>query len=533
MSTPSLPTNVSISDLEDAVLRNNGKETSVVTGSELNQKTNTNGTTSTSATNANPSAGFKYYRPGSFIDGAVLEKYTKALLNESQRLMGQGNPDNVFQSFFTRLDRNGNIVVPLPALNAGYTFITRPRLNLSMANLMQDGLMSTLNSYNGKSVQFMIRALLDTKMCNGKGLSDYLGIPATDEDLLFHQNALNSPLIDTENPFLTPVCNALKGISGYPDYNIETETTEGDFHSGDFTFAKGSDMLKKTQELSLEFRDVKGSIVLSLFYYWIVYIALQTKGITMSYPDDIFEQRLNYTVSIYRFVMDTTRKNILWWSKATGCFPKSVPVGSIFNMSQDEVILSSATNFSIPFTAGKIEYNKPEILEDFNTLMLRYCPNIEKYEDLDYTIKGTKKYALDGKGIPVLREDGMKPSANLIGIPYIVSDSTGLRLSWRASAKDIKNNSTSKNLEELDKLRSEVLKNRTSNINSNDSVKRRISEVSSTNTSTVDLQSVSQLYSDDTGSYKDTINSSALPKTGISDGSSTTSATAKSSSRFI
>ena len=132
----------------------------------------------------------------------------------------------------------------------------------------------------------------------------------------------------------------------------------------------------------------------------------------------------------------------------------------------------------------------------------------------------------------MLREDGMKPSANLIGIPYIVSDSTGLRLSWRASAKDIKNNSTSKNLEELDKLRSEVLKNRTSNINSNDSVKRRISEVSSTNTSTVDLQSVSQLYSDDTGSYKDTINSNALPKTGISGGSSTTSATAKSS-RFI
>lgn len=96
-----------------------------------------------------------------------------------------------------------------------------------------------------------------------------------------------------------------------------------DFHSGDFTFVKGSDMLVRTTELSLEFADVHGSIILSCIFYWCLLMALQAKGIIQAYPDDIYEQRLNYTVSIYRFITDNTRKYILWWSKATGCFPKS------------------------------------------------------------------------------------------------------------------------------------------------------------------------------------------------------------------
>ena len=404
MDIEDLPAHVNLRDIEDQITE----------------------TTSTTPLYGEARDGYtdKFRRSGSFLDPTLFEMYTEALLAESQRLMGQGKPDNILQTFYTRLDRNGNIIVPLPSLNHGYTFITRPRLNLTEPNLKQTPFLTTLDSFDPLSVPFMVRALLDTRLCRGMGMDSYYGVNPTPEEVEFGILASQSPLLDTQNPFLTPVCNALKGISGYPDFTVETETTDGDFHGGDFTYAKGSDMNKRTQELSLEFRDVRGSTILTLFYYWVMYIALQSKGVVVAYPDDIYEQRLNYTVSIYRFVTDTTRKNILWWSKATGCYPISVPVGSIFNMSQDEVTLSAATNFSIPFKANIIEYNDPGILLDFRLLMKRYCPNIENYVDLDYY---HTEYG------PMPKENFAAQDLNYIGLPYIESDKgLGLRLSWKA-----------------------------------------------------------------------------------------------------
>lgn len=358
----------------------------------------------------------QYRRPGSFLPSQVLKKYTNKVLDEAFRLMGQGGHENILQNFLSRLDRHGTVITPLNSLNYGYTFITRPRLNLSGGNLRQHPVMATLYSEEENSVPFMIRALLDTRLCNGQPLfrganASYSGM--NDETKDFMIRAARSGLVDAQNPFFVPLCNGLKGLSGFPDFNLETETTEGDFHSGDFTFVKGSDMNNRTQELSAEFRDVQGSVILSSIFYWCLVMALQAKGVMMAYPDDIYEQRLNYTVSIYRFVTDTTRKHILWWAKATGCFPKSAPIGALFNVVQGEVTISSAMNFSVPFVANDVKVNDPGILLDFNTLMKSYCPNIAN-PDIFPDINNDAQY-------------------NFIGLPYVESTKTGLQLKWKTS----------------------------------------------------------------------------------------------------
>ena len=138
------------------------------------------------------------------------------------------------------------------------------------------------------------------------------------------------------------------------------------------------------------------------------------------YPDDEFMQRLNYTVSIYRFITDPARQNVLWWAKATGCFPKSVPVGALFNVNQDEVILSSAMNFSIPFTVNAVEVNNPAILLDFNILMRRYCPSIHtnSFKTIDPTNKNN----------------------NFDALPYVSATEQGVKLLWRTNSSYIDKN---------------------------------------------------------------------------------------------
>ena len=365
-----------------------------------------------------------YSRPGTlFTDVTNWKTFGNAILNESFRSTGIGPQGNIMQNFLSRLDRHGNTYAPTNSMNYGYTFITRPRFNMTSGNLQQNPITALLNCNYGdesvarNNVAFMIRMLLDTKLSRGCNM---FNSNKTKEENELARAAAASGLLDVNNPFFTPLCNGLRGISGWPDFNLETATMGEDFHSGDFTFVKGADMLVRTTELSLEFADVQGSIILSCMFYWCLMMALQAKGIVMAYPDDIYEQRLNYTVSIYRFITDNTRRNILWWSKATGCFPKSAPIGQLFNVNQGEVTISSAKQFSIPFTANVIEYNNPSILYDFRRLMRNYVIDFDDVNTWplvpDNPINGTQL-----------------PNWNYVGLPDIIEGKTSLELVWKTN----------------------------------------------------------------------------------------------------
>lgn len=311
------------------------------------------------------------------------------------RSVAAGGYTNQIQTFLKGIDRYQRNILPTNAEHSGLTFITRPRLNLQSSSLRQDRVFAPLDGDPAtvvNSMQFMIRCLLDTKFAYqmvGKNI--------------------RSPLVDYENPFFTPLCNALTGISGYPDPIIQTLTTDPGFHSEDQTFAIGHDDLNKTYDLNLSFKDIQHGPICAMFLYWIRYIHNVTKGTMLAYSDDIDNQRLNYTVSIYRFVMDPSRRYITRFSKATGCFPKSVPIGAMFNFSEGELFISSAGKFSIPFVANKIEYNDYAIFADFNRLAERYWPDINRKD-----AKGNLTHAVEtGDYIDLRSIDGTESADKL------------------------------------------------------------------------------------------------------------------------
>jgi hypothetical protein len=148
----------------------------------------------------------------------------------------------------------------------------------------------------------------------------------------------------------------------------------------------------------------------------------------LAYGDDIDDQRLNYTVSIYRFLLDPSRKYITKYAKYTGCYPTSLSIGGLFNKSPGEYFVSAATNFTVPFICNKVEYMDYAILMDFNTLMRRYCPSINwntKQEEHEPDIRGYQSGELLHPNLP------REPFSNWRGLPYITSDMHGIRLEYR------------------------------------------------------------------------------------------------------
>lgn len=348
------------------------------------------------------------------ISDEAIRKFYQRINENASISMGQGSVNNYLQTALSRLDRFGTMMMPLNHELSGMTFITRPNLNLSSSNIRMDAVLSTLDTLVPRSIPFMMRALLDTTL-SSTHVSNAPGIKADSRERSeFLTKVDQCPIFNPRSPFLTPLCNCLTDISGYSDLIVETETTAGGFYSEDMTYAKGSDLLNKSTELTLGFRDIQGGIVMALLYIWDLYIALQCKGEVMAYADDIYAQRLNYTVSIYRFTFDATREIITGWSKATGCYPKAVPIGARFNINQGEVYSSSAAKFTVPFVVNKIEYMNPEILKDFNTLVSRYWPGI------------TKNVVTAANSV----ED------NMLGLPYVVTTERGLELKFYYDASD-------------------------------------------------------------------------------------------------
>lgn len=312
-----------------------------------------------------------------------MEKILQAANESVFRASGAGSFYGQYQQVLKNFDRFGYVLLPPNAEMCGLTFISRPKLNLATSSLRQDRILQTLDTMNDKSLQFMIRCLLDTRFCSRADVAPL---------------AKNSAFFDFENPFITPLTNCLVDMSGWPDPVLDTETTEGGFHSENLTFAKGHDNLSGSYDLTLTFRDIQGGVILALLYTWVRWMGLVTRGNVVPYAEDIDARRLCYTCSIYRFVLDPSKRFITKWAKATGCFPKSVPLGAAFNINSGEFFVSSTAQYSVPFQANKIEYMDPIIFRDFNRLMKRYCKTIT---DSDRII-ATNDARFNFRGLPYI-----------------------------------------------------------------------------------------------------------------------------------
>ena len=325
-----------------------------------------------------------------------LAQYMELATEQSYYLSGAGSKFSQIPLVMSKFDRWGNnMVVPNQELR-GYTFVTRPHLNMFASNLCQVDDLSLYNTTDPRSFNFAIRCLLDPKYCQ-------------------HHSVI-SDMIDINNPFMPLLSNCITDFSGHPDFTIETETTEGGLFGEDLTFVKGFDQGARTYNYSLTVRDIAGGPIFSLFLAWVLWMGYVVRGNLSAHNEYIAGNRLCYTVSIYRFIMDPTKQYITKWSKATGCFPTGIPFGAAFDFTSGQHYVENTKEYNIPFIVNHVGYQKPQILRDFNALVRRYNPDINKnFTKNKVAETDAESAALDSSWHVVTN----RPEDNFRGIPYI------------------------------------------------------------------------------------------------------------------
>ena len=100
---------------------------------------------------------------------------------------------------------------------------------------------------------------------------------------------------------------------------------------------------------------------------WVNYISNITDGTFDANPEMILNGTLDYTCSIYYFVLDPDGKTLKYWAKYTGCWPTAIPYGALkYSKGQND-----ATELDIQFAYSSKEDMNPRILEDFNITSLK------------------------------------------------------------------------------------------------------------------------------------------------------------------
>lgn len=117
---------------------------------------------------------------------------------------------------------------------------------------------------------------------------------------------------------------------------------------------------------------------------WVKYIKNVTDGTFNANPEMISQGALDYTSSIYYFVLAPDGRTLKYWCKYTGCWPTSIPYGALKYQKKSAEI----TELDIPFVYTIKEDMDPRILEDFNRVSLMM-------DSSNYNIS-TKTMSVDG-----------------------------------------------------------------------------------------------------------------------------------------
>lgn len=291
--------------------------------------------------------------------------------------------------------KTGN-AVPKVKDSYGYTFFTRPQLNMSTLNLSNYRGFYNLLSQNKNSYQRYTRCVLDPRL--GRGT-----------------NQITSPFVDPSNPFIATLTNNLVSISGWPDLTVPTYTSEAGIYGQEHTFVDGVTNHLEAFDIDAVFKNSKGNPLLYMFYVWIKYESLVFDGILNPYIDMISENEIDYNTRIYRLVMDQTRRYVTQIGCTGASFPVNVPTGNLFDYNTD-------TPYNTKNNELNIRFRSMGFLA-FEDIIKMYFNQTSAIFNAD--MRNLLNYDMSGGGDSVYRESTTTiysvPGTNSVKIPYLIS----------------------------------------------------------------------------------------------------------------
>lgn len=183
---------------------------------------------------------------------------------------------------------------------------------------------------------------------------------------LFHSLSNKTPDGSSNSNMFLPLITTRAMSYQTVDVAIRTVEKSTTFYGHVIKYGKHSEEHKVGGSISIDFRNDRFLSILKMIYLWMCYIWLVSK--TGDIEPIMEYQRngvLDYAASIYYFVVRRDNRELVFWEKLTGVFPKTDQF-SMFSSSDDFILQDKIT---IEFDYGiRSDPCDPEVLIDLNML---------------------------------------------------------------------------------------------------------------------------------------------------------------------
>lgn len=229
----------------------------------------------------------------------------------------------------------------------GFTFFTRPRLNMQEANIRTVRQLTPLLNKTSASIQRIIRCTLDPELAWGRP-------------------PVECPFVDPQLAFIPILSNHLIEMNGWPDIEAPTFTSHEGIFKEAISFVDGVTQNYNTYDITANFRNLPGDPISSLFLMWIHYMSMVYLGTMVPYPDAIINNEIDSNTRIYRLVMDSTNTRVQKIAATGAAFPITVPLGAIFNFSTERPFNQGLDQITVTFRCMGAQYMDDILIDEFN-----------------------------------------------------------------------------------------------------------------------------------------------------------------------
>lgn len=315
----------------------------------------------------------RVYKTDEKLIDLIQNHYSRILDNAG---LNVANPIAANIGFF---NNSGKVFADPVKLGRTMIFFTRPNLNFSSEfNIVRSRIFSYFRSTElGKAVmRQLMYPNIAKMMCYhhygpynkesenqnrveilGPCVDTKIGDKEIDESLI--------PLVKTN--FMPLLSNTCISTGASRDILLDTIETEANFSGDKLKYAGGIDESLTVGELQCDFEDIYYSPVMTLFFIWIMYMHYVSKAICDPYYEYMVYRIIDYTCSIYVFMLGTDNQTIIRWVKYGGCFPITIPFNAIQH-SREPGNNDAIRNLGITFAHNFMCPMDPVVLTEFNML---------------------------------------------------------------------------------------------------------------------------------------------------------------------
>ena len=286
----------------------------------------------------------------------------------------------------------------------GMLFFTRPNLNLSESNLLNDKKTLRFLSNNATDLNTYIRCMLAPSLT----------------DAAIGPSGLKSNLCNNKLAYIPIMSNNLLTFSGWPDEVVPTKSSEEGLRGEQYTQVDGVMEINNALDFDATFRNFHASPLYQMLFLWTRYSTNVFEGTMKPLDTTLVANEIDYQTRIYRLILDEHNKVVTDIAAVPACFPVNNPKGKKFDYDRFRPRSGEDNIVNFRFKSAGVIYDDEYLVVEFNITTCTFN------SDLWPVVDGNFK---EGNGHSYIRvPENLKQYLNFCAYPLI--NTNNMNLEW-------------------------------------------------------------------------------------------------------